>query len=265
MASNTHTDPRLLVILTGGASVKRMIDPDGLTSLGPVNNIVINTGNKTWSAALAFPHETTMIVSGVTEESLVIKKVAVSNGGKEWENLPVKASKRLLDALTPLSGLPPGLREVLSNPGEKNAKNDKTEGKMLWVTNYIMVLEDALFWNIEGGEDKTRRKMFNEWRTRYLHDQAGKTTSAEFSANLKTREGKITVSAKADIYGLYGKKVTVTRNLGMGRETIAECLVTKDGKRRPSLLAAFDLDSSIPMLYTKQRKKKTGLGKPRAK
>lgn len=257
-----NTDRKLLAIISGGETFMEIIDDDALMSKGQISAMSFDSKTHGWNIYVHFPNGDFAVIGGVIQELCpTIKYVKMPLPDGKWENIPVKGGKSLVSALTPLNGIPARLKRCLSNTGREGARNGKPER---FLERYGILINDALFWDVEGGDESKYRGAFSAWTVRYLPAEFGPVSSAKFQTSLKTDEGKITVTADADVYGIGDKKVILEKNLGMNRTAVIDCTIRKEGRMIPSLRVAFDLDKAIPVMYWKERKKKTGLGKPRA-
>lgn len=256
------TDRKLLFLLGGGESLLRITDPEGLLSAGQPAMLAWNAATGQWSLSLHFPNGDAAVASGrKTPAGFSVEELWMPLPGNRRELIRMKPATTFLSALSPLDTLPARLKHCMRSAGGQGSAGTH-EG---WFDKYRAVTADALFWEVEDGDRKKTRDMFNLFNVIYQASETGQVSLVKMSSSIKTREGKITVSAEADVYGLSKKRVILEKNLGMNRSAVIDCRASKDGRTYPSLKVAFDLDSSIPVLYEKERRKKTGLGKPRAK
>lgn len=258
MATTVKTDTRLLALIDGGNILRSLIDPDGISLGGKVEAVVADTANQRWKMRLSFTGGKTLWIQGVRDgENLWIEKLRMPQEEKGTENIPCERAKTLLESLGNLDGVPARLRRVLVSPGRENGSTDEKAGTFL--AGYVALIDEALTWDVEPRDEKRPMSRFNVRRINYNESKA------EFSAICDLQEGRIILSADANVYGLGNKKVVLEKNLGMLRNAVVECCEKREGRSRPSVRAAFDLYDTIPVLYGMERVQKKDTGIPRAK
>lgn len=265
MGKNLNTDNRLLVIIDGGRIFRELIDPEGVTAEARLNRAVFDTRNKRWKMRFVFETGETAWVQGTwdDEEILWVEKIYFPAKNGENEEYPVKRSKTILESLGDLRKVPVRLRRILSSTGLEMAANG--QNAVGFPKYYMKIIDDALLWNIEIRKEKDPMKNFCIHKISFIFNERGQSARAEFQAINDMPEGRIILSADADVYGLGNKRVLLEKNLGMLRSASVECNIKKEGRLIPSLKAAYDLYEAIPVMYGKERRKKIGIGKPKAK
>ena len=261
MGHKIKTDKRLLALLDGARMFSSAIDPDEMTAEGVLQRVVIDRKGQRWTYRYAFDNGTVLVIEGRFQESeMLITGIRTPDAEGNKGEIPCLPSKRLIESLGPLNGLPARLKKVLS----KEAKTAASTGKLNH-TGYVALLKSALMWEVEAKNENEPMAGFEIFRIVFHYNREDVVCGVDFSAACDMEEGRITVSANADLYGLGNKKVVLEKNLGMGRSISAICQRKKDDKTLPSLKAAFDLYDAIPLMYESQRKKDNTMGRPKAK
>ena len=259
MATN-DVDPRLNFLLDGGKALLCTVDPERIARKARVKKVVlVKTGQEefSWTLSLLFEGNDCLLANGRIDNDTVEVKDVRMLAGREWQQLPVKASKTLCEALAPLDRLPVRAKRLLS-PTAPEADSLKTS-KPFSAKGYYDIAVDALFWETEGGEKNETRDRFERLRVDF--DKDGK---ASMSATCRLQEGEVSVKCDIEQFGLSRKKVLVRKGLGMKREMRAECFHATEKKDIPSVMVAFDLYAAVPTIYTKERKQKSNVGLPKA-
>lgn len=260
--NNGLTDGRLHLLIKAGETVLSGVDPQGLLSNASVQILSIGRNNAgiptDWTLTLSFMESNQIVLSGVISPDGRSYVTSLRyNNAKGSAAIPLKPSETLSDALGNLSELPVPLKRLLASPGVS------VSNKRVYIMSEILRLaEDALFFGIEGGgAEEGKRDYFS------LFTCAKTVTEGTIHlvAEHRFEEGRIVVECTVDVFGLSKKKIRFDRSLGMGYSVSCDCRRTRDGKTKPSLILAFDLAGKIGGMYTKQRKKKIGIGKPKAK
>ena len=271
MAEKTHfiSDQRLLYILQGGEIFMSVFDPDGLCRNGYVMKIVHGRYTEKevipWDATVVFASGDLFVVSGAwtPTEGLAVWELKMPLPENKFEVIPTVPGKTLLEALGDLSSIPVRLQRCLSPTGLKSAPMAKIA--TLWGGVLFSLEEEALFWDVEGGDKgSNRRPLFDKYIVHYFRSEMNGPIKVEIESRHPLPEGRITVSTELDVYGLSGKKVILDRNLGMGRRFESKCTAVKDKYRIPSLKVAFDLDAALPLFYFKERHSRIKKGYPKS-
>lgn len=252
-----QTDKKLLALLGGGFALTGIVDPEGLLSKGRIAALSFDTEGQAWSAAINFQNGDTAQIGGrqVTGNP-VIDSVSMPVPEGKREIIPSHPAPTLLSALSPLDAIPGRLKRCLV-PGTPAKTPSQKRDK--WIEKYSALAFDALVWHVEGADDEKIARLFPSWLARFFPDENGPVNCVRlYSSHITPRGGKITISVDVDVYGLHNKKVSLDKNLGMGRRAVMDCWTTdeKTNRRLPSLKAALDLDATLPTLYTKERKPK---------
>lgn len=264
--SQYNSDSRILSILMGGENMRSMIDPEDILH-GSVTRAFTyskNEFNDNWSLKVCFPSGDELFLAGIaSEDNIVLISSIVFVSGSEKTIIPAIGTETVVEAFGNLSGLPAQLKRNLA---VLPAKTANSEGFDFNCRNFFDLSKDALFFGIEGGENGgPYRGNFSTLTLLFTNNLEGEPCSVMLRSMTPLVDGKIIVSSAVDIYGLNEKNVKLKYNLGLGRHISSDCFLTHDGKTCPSLKVAFDLANQLTGLYTKQRRKKTGLGKPRSK
>ena len=262
-----NTNRKIMSILGVGEDMRRLVDPEGLLSSGQVSEFTHSKpheGRCTWRMVFVFPHGDSVSVGGTMEaDSLLIVSVSMPEvGGKNLRLKVAGSSRTFLSAIGDLSVLPPRFKRCLSPIGKPAGETDRLFGQL---RSFFILEDDAVFWDVEGGEKSSPyRKLFKEYCSRFVYSDSGNLQKVDICAFSRLVEGKLLVRADLDVYGLGNKRVTLVRNLGMGRQFSGDCVIVKDGIVKPSIVAAIDLDSCIPVMYSKERHKDKTMGRPKA-
>lgn len=259
-----RTDPRLLLLLGAGSVFRGLLDPEGLLREGLLRNLAYDTAKEQWGAKLVFPSGEELYCEGrfVREGGVFIDALTLRETKVEAYKVPFTSARTLLAGLGTLDKVPSRLRRLLAPIGPERAINAEFENR---IKTYRAILDDALLWDTEPKNAKAPLELFEMRRATFDYNESNNPVGTAFAAVCALPEGQITLSSEADVYGLSTKKVVLEKNLGMSRHARVECWARKDGHRYPSIKAAFDLYDAIPVLYEKQRKKKIGIGKPKAR
>ncbi len=262
MKGNLKTDMRLLAIIDGGRRFAALVDPDGLLGGGRLRHLAVDGRSGTWACQLTFPNGEALLLRGTSGGgTYTIGEIRIPLGNGRYDNVPCEAAETLAEALGPLDGIPARLKGVLSPTALKRASTETLEPGA-----YLRLLDDALLWNVEVGKRDPALEGFNLYKIDYRTNERGTPCGCAFRVVNQLPEGRITITADADVYGLGEKKVILEKNLGMLRSARVECLARNgNGNQVPSLKAAFDLYDAIPILYQKQRREKIDIGRPKAK
>ena len=256
MKSDVNTDGRILTILRSGEAARRTIDPDALTAHLRVSELELSAGNDGMSAKMLLVLSAGDRLSlGFTQddEGVFVDRASFISG-EDIYNLPVKRSKTLVEALGNLSELPERLKPVLTFTGKENAFAGDTSsfaGKDIYA-----LAKNALFHGVEGADDKTLCEKFGGIRIRYDHTPEGMCFGAHISSVFKEISFRIVVSVDMEVYGMKGKGVMLSYAFGMGHFMDADCFFVKEGRKKPSILLAFDLAAKLGGIYTKEKRKK---------
>lgn len=261
MSTPLHTDPKLLALLRGASLFSSLIDPQGLLSGGRLTKLCLNLESSFWSARYRFPTDE-FVIAGRFKESLVPTVDSVSLPGEKGEGKDVRLnpSETLMGALGRLNEIPVRLRRVLSPTARKRAFPGE-----LTLEDYTSLVGNALFWGIELHNRKEPMKGFSKYAVSYEGETDTDTQRVLLTMSCALNEGEVSVETDANVYGLGNKKVILRKNLGMNRMAAVRCTVTRNGKKIPSLKAAFDLYSAIPVLYGKGLKENQNLIPAKAK
>lgn len=262
--SKPLTDPRLQYLLEGGKAVLTQADPEGITSGGRIRALLItkqyDSAAWKWALTVLSKDETGLLLSGIYDnKAFTVQSVRTNAERDGWKDLPVNASESLAGALGPLDRLPVQVKRILSSTAAETPT--KAKAKPFSPERYYKMAVDALFWDVEGGEDGEMRERFRSVKVDYESEH-----NTVLSTKYKLEEGNISVRCNIDPFGLSQKKVTLTKSLGLGREVrSAACIHAVNKKDKPSVTVAFDLYGSIPTIYTKKRREREGLGVPMSK
>ena len=257
------TDTRILTILAAGRGFLSCLDPEGLLSCCRVKALDFTFGEdcSSWNLDVVFPSGLEALVGGdACGGAFVICSLAVRDG-KGVQRVPVSVAGTVAAAVGDVSLLPLPLKRSLPPlPGVVLAKQAAFDLPAVFSS-----VREALFYGVEGGgRDEGLRSRFVTFSVRYEDTQEQGPVGATLSTRVHFCDGSISVCSDMDVYGLSNRSVSLCYNLGMGHRCVTDCLLVRDGRSVPSLRLAFDLASKFDGLYSKQRKKKTGLGKPRS-
>lgn len=264
--SQHNSDSRILSILAGGENMRFLVDPENVLC-GAVTRAFTyskNESNDSWILSVRFPSGDGMRLSGVASaDNVVFISSIVFVSGEETVSIPAVGAETVVEALGNLSALPARLKRNLASLPARTAVSG---GSDFSCRQLFELSKDALFFGVEGGESGgPYRDGFNTLALLFTSNLDGEPCSVMMRSMVPFVDGKVVVSSSVDIYGLDEKNVKVKYNLGLGRHVSSDCFLTHDGRTCPSLKVAFDLADQLAGLYSKQRRKKTGLGKPRSK
>lgn len=264
-APQYNSDRRILSILMGGENMRSLVDPENILGGAVTQGLTYskNESSDSWSLRVCFPSGDGMRLAGIaSEDNIVFISSIVFVSGEEKFSIPAVGAETVIDALGNLSGLPARLKRNLAALPTKTAV---CSGSDFNCREFFDLSKDALFFGIEGGESGgPYRNGFNTLTLSFTSSLDGEPCSVVMRSMVPLVDGKIVVSSSVDIYGLDEKNVKLKYNLGLGRYITSDCFFTHDGRTCPSLKVAFDLANQLDGLYTKQRRKKPGLGKPRS-
>lgn len=262
------SDQRLLFILQGGDIFMYLFDPENLCKNGVVRRVVHGFSSEdvavSWEASVIFKNGDCLIASGAwtVSDGLSIWELKMPLPDGMFETIPSLPGKTLLSALGELSGTPVRLKRCLSPTGPK--MGDYAKVSSLWGNRLFEMEEDALFWDVEGGEKESgNRKLFKTIAVSYTRNETNGPMKASMVSSAPLKEGRILCSTELDIYGLGSRKVVLDRNVGLGHRAEIKCTARVNDRVVPSLKMALDLDSVLPILYFKERHKTLSRGKPK--
>lgn len=257
---NIQTDPRLKYLLDSGENLLRLTDPEGVCGSCRVSRYAISYGDSDnegkWSCRNTYQGGDAIFLEGSYKgNDWLIENVYLSLSKDKKEAVRVKPSKTLTEAFGPLSELPVHLVRLLASRGREMAQNGQ---KIPFSFKQIIRLaKDALFWEVEGGDDPQLTGRFKKVSVSFDHEKG--RTSAEISASCALTKGNVRVTARADIFGLSEKRASFYKELGLGHSVRGECQ-SKERQTRASVKAAFDVYEVLPVLYVKQQRTREGLG-----
>lgn len=258
-----NTDTRILAVLQSGESMRKAVDPDGLTRCGHVSDMMVSMvddGGLVWTLQVVFPGSESLLLGGRFDADIPLVTRAQFCFGEETADIPVKPLFRLLDALGNLSCIPQRAKALLVFTGERAPEKP---GLAVGGVMYAL-LHDALFFGVEGADRPEYAGAFREICVSYVCSPDGICYSAVVAARNCAVDRVIRLSVNVDVYGLKGKSVMLEYNCGLGRMMSADCFVVRESRKRPSLVLAYDLAGRLGGLYAKERKKIKTMGKPLA-
>lgn len=256
MKADVNTDGRILSILRSGEAARRAVDPDALSGRLRVAELEMDfrQGGLSWKLWLVTPSGDKLSVGVVHDDDGDFVSRAAFISGDEVANLPVKRSKTLVEALGNLSELPERLKPALTFTGPENAFDGDAED---FSPQEVYVLaKNALFHGVEGADEKALCDRFGSVRIRYDHTPEGMCFGAHLVGFFNEVSFRIVVSVDMEVYGMKGKGVRLSYAFGMGHYMDADCFYVKEGRKKPSILLAFDLASKLGGLYAKEKHKK---------
>lgn len=261
-----NTDRRLGLLILGGDTLLHAIDPQGIASGARAAKLRIERAGEgdrlRWSLDAVFPNGDGFRAVGESSDSdTSIRQVLVLSDGT-WTKASGKAGKTLLETFGPLDGLPVHLKRNLSPTAPQEAANGESE-KVSWTAlpkTYFEVALDALCFKTEGGDASERRARFRKLKASFNRRHEEAATSVDLTATCEMSDGRISLGAKADVYGLSRKRCTMQKDLGLKHRVEAECTAERKGAPIPSVRAAFDLYETIPTLYSEQLINRNGRG-----
>lgn len=262
----SNSDSRILSILMSGENMRLMIDPDGILKNARVIafSYSMNGFNDAWSLRTVFPSGDILHFAGVaSEDNIVFISAIVFQSGEAVRSIPVTGIETVVEALGDLSRLPVQLKRNFAVLPAKTAKN---VGPNFICRKFFTLAKDALFYGVDGGEAGGQyRDKFKSVIISFTNDSAGEPCSVLMRSMTNYADGRIFISSDVDIYGLNKKNVKLRYDLGLGGFISSECFLSHENKTSPSLKVAFELAELLSDSRTKQRKKKSGLGKPKAR
>ena len=265
METQVRTDDRLVNILEGGQMMLVAKDPQRLLQGATVTGLAIDYATNAWRLSLVFPNGATLSLQGTIGkgEFIIQKALLPPVGTKKEEYIMPNPSKTLVKALGDLSRVPVRLKQYLSREAKISGKTGLSESVS---TKFLADAKDALFYKVEGAEEKTKKDLFKNLKINYILSEQGETVKSEIVARYRTENSVINITVETDIYGIGNKKVTLTKKLGAGRYAVIDCRRKDKEKDIPSLVVAFDLDKAIKELYPpQQRPERKQIEKPKYK
>lgn len=253
------TDPKLISLLSLGDDFLSLVDPEGILSGGTViefGHSAYGSGAMDWHMGIVFRHGDVLCMEGVFggRSPLRVDSVFFPSKGGSNVFVPLKDSgprSTFAGSLGSLSGLQLRLKRCLSSARGGGIVPPEFVSQFC---RSLMLEEDALFWNVEGGGRKDDfRHRFRRFSARFSPSDSGVAAKAVFTAVAPLPEGRVTVGMDVDVYGLGSKKCTLSRNIGLGHSFEADCRVERKGVAYPSVKVAFDLDLRIPVFYWQER------------
>lgn len=255
-----HTDPRLKYLLDSGENLLLLLDPEGVSGSCRVDRYTVSFEQSDeegkWSCRNVYQGGDAITLEGTYKgNSWLIERVYMTLSRNRKEPVRVKPAKTLSDAFGPLSELPVHLVRLLASKGRETAQN----GRKIPFSfpKIIRLTKDALFWDVEGGEDGQLTGRFRKVSVSFETENS--RSCAELSASCVLDKGNVRMSACADIFGISGKKATFYKELGLGHCVKGGCQ-SKEKENRASVKAAFDVYDALPILYVKQQRTREGLG-----
>ena len=249
------TDNRLITILRGSIDMRTLLDPDGIALNSMPDMVVLDTKKSKWKIRLLFSGGDALWLHGTNgaDEGLWIESLMMTTTeGKEKVPIPCTRSRTLMESLGNLGEIPIRLRRLLGVPTLPDHAPTESE-RDTFIENYVQLIDKALMWEVEMKSDTHSLERFAIRKMLYTFNEKKEVTLAKFSAVCELPEGRIILSADADVYGLGNKRVIIEKNLGMLRSAVIECRENHEKRYRPSLKTAFDLYHAIPLLYGSQR------------
>lgn len=256
------TDRKILSILNIGSDIRRTLDPEGILAKAQFRKFKYFTdtdGRRLFLLDVVFQSGYSVIFNGnySDEKGPVIVSISYNEQDVGNQTVLLIVSDTITKAMGNLSKVPDIIKRNLVVP--KNVNYER-------VFDYEATRKlcfDALFFGIDGGKkDDGHQNKFNSIELSFLSDDM--YGNVRLNAVCSELYGRITIGCCVDTYGLSKKKVMLDYNFGMGKFMTSECVLFHQGKAIPSLTLAFDLLAKLDGIYSKQRKKKTGLGKPRS-
>ena len=264
MTANLESDSRIVAILGSGEALRAVVDPDGILgdAVTSMFSCSVDDASDTWTLDVAFPSGDGLKLRGSSspQGGMIVAAAAVTVAGRRSVRFPVKPAATVLQAFGSLSSLPGEVKRNLCTPVASS------EGAAaVRCRNLFALVRDALFYGIEGGGSESPwLRSFTSVCCWYGGVGGGAASSVTLSCSATVDDGRIVISSDVDVFGLGRKVVTLRYDLGMGHRIAAECFVSIKGHDVASLKVAFDLASRLSGMYSKQRRQKTSLGKPKA-
>lgn len=261
-----NTDRRLGLLILGGDTLLRAVDPQGIASQARVSRLQLERTGKEkpvqWNIDAVFPNgDGFRAVGESSDEDTVICELLIPVDGS-LTKVSGKPGKTLQDVLGALDGVPARLKRNLSPTAPKGGIKEEPGGdtRKVIAKTYFDVALDALCYKTEGGDITENRMLFREVKAVFARRLAEAATSVELTAVSELKDGKIRLTAKADVYGLARKRCTLQKELGLGHRVDADCTAKKKGTAIPSIRVALDLYGAIPVLYGDQMIERIGKG-----
>lgn len=260
MENKNITDQKFMAILRGGEYFKMLIDPHRLTSEGCIDNITLDAKGRRWRCRVVFPVGATLHIEGTLADwRPSITKVMMPTPAGEKEEIRCRTANTLLESIAPLSGIPERLKRVLSRDAKKTGVTPVSE-----LLPYVRIIDSAVIWGVETHKKINPLEGFTVYRLKFDLNPAGEAYGVDVSVINDRKEGRIILSMRVDVYGLNNKKVTMEKNLGLGRTVSVDCKAKKEKKLIPSLLVAEDLYDALPAMYGNQRSEQKVIEGPRS-
>lgn len=257
------SDKRIMFILDGGKTLVSMLDPEGIFGEMKTRYFKIEIGEDSdnWGCQLELAGGGMLLLSGISKSDnmLMISRCLLITSLFE-EDIPIQEATTLKSAFGDVSRLSEHVRSFLERLSPVYSRHVEKDTLMVCDRVFFNLCSDALFNGIDGGDkSEDYRILFDNLSLTYDNDQV------RLCSKFMLDEGKIMISCLLNRFGISKKKVRIDWNFGMGYSTVSDCLLRRNDKVYPSVRLAFDLAENLDGMYTKQRKKKTGLGKPRGK
>lgn len=254
-------------VLKAGQSFLSGIDPEGCFASVKVSQFHYTSFNEVdcWSLMFSFASGENMHVSGSYSAATgVLVKQCVFIVRNEKFVLPVIPSDSLFKALGDIASIPESLKNVLQNLTPQNYNSDLLES-FDWHLFYCQLIQ-SFFSGFEFEDSETGVSYFdrfNDFRIKYtggLNEQK----SVRVQSFCMIDDMKVLLSSTMTMFGFSAMSVRVDFVLGGKSVYSCDCFSNIDGRKIPSVVSAVRLIDLFSKTV-KQRRKKTGMGRPRSK
>ena len=256
-----QTDTRLISILTSGKHFLASIDPEGLIPETQPQRLILDFEQKTWIFTLQTEGGTTFNIHGKINGNVLT--LSYLTEGKAYNNkYQLKTAKETLYlSLGQVSSAPAFLKQAMKRGNVPSIEKTKEQDALPFFKNIF----DAIFFQVDDIQDKSKKKAFKYWSVKYNYSDKGNVSLCNLRAIQRYLNGNISVFCDVDIYGLGNKKVILNKRLGKGHHASIDCQKEQNGTMIPTLKLAMDLEKVIPVLYGTEKREKRSMGKPKAK
>lgn len=247
-AGRPTREERMSVLLNGGVSFLRLIDPGEVMYDGFVQEIVRRRESNgilaSWVAVVVDGEGNVFRVGGVLREdgSVVIRTLKCRDDEGCWDDLAVLPSKSLSEAFSSLGWAVSGSGVAASSEARETGLAGRSAP--LWGADLFRLEENFLFCKVDGARGVLRGRFGDVCET-YSRGADGRPCGVSVQARAEERGLRVAVTRSAVLHGAGDVSVVLrgaTRNGGVVK---AECLRDTAVGRVPSLGVAMDLVAAL--------------------